>query len=155
VYLLDTDTISNAWTKGRNYPRLRSRIVAELPRVYLSTVSIAEYLRYLQAGIRREWDAPDAVGYQALHTFLQDLRDYNILPFTPEDQERYLTIPRKLRSKRPRDCRIAASAMTRGFYVVTYNTAHFQEIGTRTETWAEADLEDAPEWYRPDEEAPW
>lgn len=157
MYLLDTACISNAWTKNRNYPRLRARIVEELPRVYLSVVSISEYLRLLQQNIRRQWNASDsASGYQALFTFLTDLHDYNLLPFTAADEQCYLTIPADLRRSHPRDCRIAASAMTRGFQVVTYNVQHFERTGVQVVTWAESNPEDAvPDWYRPEEESLW
>jgi predicted nucleic acid-binding protein len=157
VYLLDTDSISNAWTKNRNYPRLRAKIVEELPHLYLSIISVSEFLRLLQQNVRRQWNADESTkGYQDLYTFLTDLRNYNLLPFTHADEQRYRAFPAELRRSHPRDCRIAASAMTRGFQVVTYNVQDFRRIGAEVTTWAEADdAEELPDWYRPEEESPW
>ena len=130
MYVLDTDTFSNLIIRSRNYPALRNRFLQQPSHtLFISIILVDEMLKAILPLIQREWNTPKIVGrYADLQDFLAELQQIQILPFDDAAYQKFIRIPNALRHPHPRDCRLAAIALSRGFTVVTRNTRHFAGI---------------------------
>ncbi len=147
MYVLDTDTFSNLIIRSRNYPALRKRFLAQPPEsLYISVILVDEMLKALLPLIQREWNTPKIVRrYAELQDFLAELQQIQILPFDEDAYQEFIRIPNALRHPHPRDCRLAAIALARGFTVVTRNTRHFANIpGLLCEDWTTEQPDSGP-----------
>ena len=139
MYILDTDTLSNFLDKRRQYDGLRARIRQTPPRdLWISVISVEEMLRGVLDLIRQAQTArrPTAGAYSLLASLFDDLRSFQILPFTNDDEALYTSMPAAVKRSGSNDCRIAASAISRGFIVITGNTTHFNRIpAVQHENW--------------------
>lgn len=138
MFLLDTDTVSNLLDHRRRSPSLEQRILAE-PRdnLWVSVITVEESARGWLAMIHRARNTP-AISqyYQLLESQLRDLLRFPIAQYDDAARQVFLAMPSAVRQRQPQDCRIAAIALSRGFTVVTRNTAHFARIpGVRAEDW--------------------
>lgn len=142
MYVLDTDTLSNALASSRNYPQLARRILQTDSRLlFVSVISVEEYLRLVLANIQRDRNTT-RVGerYAELLRFLEQLRAFTLLPFDIQAQTVFTNLPAAIRQHHPNDCRIAAIAIARGYAVITRNTRHFAQIpGVTFEDWTQED----------------
>lgn len=127
MYLLDTNIISTFLDRRRNSPVLTGRILSQPPEnLFVSIITVAEMMRGELGAINRLRHKPNVVqvyaAFEALHRF-------QILAYTSEVEQidRSMTLEQKRVSTQ--DCRIAATAIARGFTVITANTKDFQRIG--------------------------
>ena len=142
AYVLDTDSLSNFLDNSRNYPHLVRRILqTDKPLLFVSVVCVEEYLRFVLAGIQKERATDRVVDrYLSLQRFIERINAFQILPFDADALQTFIAIPGAVRQHHPNDCRIAASAMSRGYTVITRNTRHFAKIpGVNYEDWTLAE----------------
>jgi predicted nucleic acid-binding protein len=139
VYILDTGIINILF---HDNPVSQKTIKAKLATVddrdiWVSVVTIYEILvEGIAPAIHQRINDPKAVlAFDALIKFLNDVSEYQVLPYTDEDNEYFKNIPAKIKRKGPLDCKIAASAVTNNFVVITRNTSDFQGTGARCEDW--------------------
>jgi predicted nucleic acid-binding protein len=67
---------------------------------------------------------------ETLSYLINKLSSYQILPYTEEDEQRFISIPPAAKREGPMDCRIAASALTReDAIVVTEDEDAFELAG--------------------------
>lgn len=138
MYLLDTDTLSNALGSNRSYDKLRRRMVAEPPEsIFISVITLEEQLRGALSQIHKERNSPRLPRqYALLEELFRDLHRFNLLPYDQAAAEVFQQIPTNLRQHHSQDCRIAAIALSRGMIVVTRNQRHFEKIpGIQLEDW--------------------
>lgn len=69
--------------------------------------------------------------FDAIIALLDEIAKWQILPFTAKDYENFKDIYSVVK-KAPMDCRIAGTAKTRGWIVVTHNNSDFDVIQKRT-----------------------
>ena len=138
MYVLDTDTLSNALASSRNYPQLARRILQTDSRLlFVSVISVEEYLRLVLANIQRDRNTARVVErYSTLLLFLEQIRVFTLLPFDAQAQTAFANVPSAIRQHHPNDCRIAAIAIARGYTVITRNTRDFAQIpGVTFDDW--------------------
>ena len=80
-------------------------------------------------------DPKVVLSFNSLIKFLNDLADYQILPYTDEDESYFQEIPAKIKRKGSNDCRIASSAVNSGFTVITKNLDDFEGTGAPCQDW--------------------
>lgn len=145
--MLDTDIFSNFILAERNYPALRRKILqTAADQICISVVMVEELLKLLLNNIQRNWDKPDIVSRNAdFQDFLNQVSQLQCLPFDEAAYQQFLKIPHASRKRHPRDCRLAAIALSRGCIVVTRNTRHFENIpDVVCEDWMIVVLHDEP-----------
>ena len=139
MYLIDTDTISLFLRRPQQHPQLNSRLLATPPaELWVSIVTAEELLQGAFGAIRRsEQDRLSMVAsYAGLEITLRDLLQLQILPVDSAAEGVFNRFPPPVRRIGTRDCRVAASAISRGFVVVTRNARHFGQIpGVTHEDW--------------------
>lgn len=137
MYILDTNVLRVIFGNRGTQPLLESRIKqTPYEQLYISIVSVEEVLRgtlELFRRYEREQKLPQAFTF--VENLLLDLSDYQILPFDNPANERYRGMPAEAKRRGKGDCRIAASALVRGYKVITRNEADFRAIGVACENW--------------------
>ncbi len=140
MFHLDTDTLSNFLDKRRAYDRLRQRIALKPSNeICISVVTLEEMLRGTLDLIRQAQSTRKSTAgpFTLLAHLFQDLRVIRIIPFTEQDEDIFNAMPPSAKRAGANDCRIAASAISRGLTVITGNLAHFQKIaGVKFEDWS-------------------
>ncbi|MDQ2687808.1 MAG: PIN domain-containing protein [Armatimonadota bacterium] len=127
MYLLDNDSASLAFNGNR---RVRTRIeqTADVD-VWLSSIAAEEALRGALAVINWNRDKP---GLPNANDFLTRLLrfqgGFQIHPFDERAAVVYVSLTAKIKRVGSQDCRIAASAISRGWIVVTANQKDFSRI---------------------------
>lgn len=128
MFLLDTDVLSSL-RKRQRHPRTVQWIASQMGSdLFLSAVTIGE----IERGIERERGNQPQFA-MALETWLnQILGSYGnrILPFDVPAARRWGQLSAALGNAAP-DLMIAATALERGFCVVTHNDRHFRPTGVR------------------------
>lgn len=141
MYVIDTDTIGNALHRSTEYPHLVRKISeANQRELWISVVTAEELVAWGYNAVRnaRNQTYPRIVNaYKLLHDRLQDLKELQILPFDEPAFRQFEAIPAEVkRAISTNDSRIAATALSRGFRVVTHNTQHFRLVpGLVVEDW--------------------
>jgi predicted nucleic acid-binding protein len=139
VYVLDNDIYTLYFTCESTQPILERRILSTPPeQIWISIVTAEESIRGAFKLIKdNQNSARVTLGYRFLSKTLFALRQYQILPFDEDAYAAFQTIPIEIRrSIKTRDSRIAASALSRGYTVVTRNVQHFQQVsGLVCEDW--------------------
>lgn len=136
MYLLDSDTLSNALLTRRNYPALRERIRRDEGSIAISIVSVAEFLRHLlREADRARTEAARTEAYKALADFLAFLQHIPTLRYDAAAAEQIARLDASDCRKKPRDCRIAAIALANECTVVTANARDFNLFGVPNEDW--------------------
>lgn len=133
-YLLDTGSASLAFN-GNVYIRRR---IQQTPDLWSSSIAAEETSRGALSLIQKDRDKP---GMPAAHDFLiriiADISSYQIHPYNAEAALIFASLPASVKRVDSQDCRIAASAIAAGWFVVTANHRHFSQIpGVQFEDWS-------------------
>ena len=133
-YLLDTDSASLAF-QGNEY--VRSRIL-QASGVWLSSTAAEERVRGALNLIQKNRNKPSLPAAQdLLIRLLVDITDYRIHPYNEQAAHVCASFSAKVKRVGSQDCRIAASAITAGWIVVTANRKDFAQIpGVQFEDWS-------------------
>jgi predicted nucleic acid-binding protein len=141
VYILDTCILNillhDSPAKQKN---LKAKLATVDDRdVWVSVVTVHEILiegiaKAIKTRINKN-DPKIVLAFNALTKFLDDLSDYQILPYTEKDDAYFKKLPAKVKRKGSMDCRIAASAVNNEFTVITENTDHFEDTGAKFQDW--------------------
>lgn len=139
MYLLDNDVFSLYFTRESPQPILERRIL-ETPNEHLwvSIVTAEESIRGAFKLIKDCQQTPRVtLGYQFLSKILYAFNQYQILSFDEAAYAAFQSIPIEIRRAiKTRDSRIAASALSRDYAVVTRNVQHFEQVpGLRVQDW--------------------
>jgi tRNA(fMet)-specific endonuclease VapC len=130
VYLFDTDTTSNFLDDRRQNPHLRQKVLGQpAENLCISIVTVDELLRgmlALVADARSKTPLPQR--YALLHKLFAALAKFNVAPYDDAAHAVFERIPVRVRQRHPKDCRIAAIALSRGMVIVTSNQSDFQQI---------------------------
>ena len=138
MYLLDTSVVSNFLDERRYYPQLTARILNQPPeKIFISIITVEEILQGALASIQKSKRKPSVtIAYQYFDDLFSALHRFQILPYTNEAENIYQSLPAKVKRIGTQDCRIAASAKTNNFTVITVNINDFVSIGlTNVEDW--------------------
>lgn len=141
MYILDTCILNILFHDSpSNQKNLKGKLATVDDRdIWVSVVSVQELLiEGIAPEIKKRVSKNDpkiTLAYNALIKFLRDLSDFQILPYTDADEAYFKKIPASIKRNGPRDCRIASSAVTNGFTVVTQNTDDFESAGANCEDW--------------------
>ena len=133
MFVLDNDTASLLF-RGRNSGLNRRALAVPPPQLWLPAVVVEEQFRgrlgvLAKLNPARPKESPlIPIAYRDLVLTQEILRQFQILPYTQADEDLYQRWPAEVKRVGTRDCRIAASAINRGFTVVTANRRHFQQI---------------------------
>ena len=140
MYLLDTSVVSNFLDERRYYPQLTTRILSQPPeQIFISIITVEEILQGALAAIQKAKRKPSVTkAYQYFEDLFSALHRFQILPYTPEAEAIYQSLPAKIKRIGTQDCRIAAISKVNNFTVITVNVNDFVNIGI-------ADVED---WTR-------
>ena len=130
MYLLDTSVVSNFLDERRYYPQLTTRILNQPPE---------QILQGALASVQKAKRKPSVTkAYQYFEDLFSALNRFQILPYTPEAEAIYQSLPAKIKRIGTQDCRIAAIARANGFTIVTVNVNDFVSI----------DLANVEDWTR-------
>lgn len=146
MYVLDTDTIGNALHRSAQYPDLVSRINNANPSdLWISVVTAEELVAWGFDRVRNSHNQkyPRIVkAYKILSDRLNDLKPLQILPFDEAAYQEFCSIPPEVQTViGTNDRRIAATALSRDFTVITHNVQHFSLVPRlRWEDWTPAPL---------------
>lgn len=141
MYILDTCILNILF---HDSPAQQKNLKAKLATVddrdiWVSVVTVQELLiDGIAPAIKNRISKNDpkvVLAFNSLLTFLNDLSEYQILPYTDNDDAYFQKIPAKVKRKGSMDCRIAASAVNNGFTVITQNTRDFEGTGGHCEDW--------------------
>ena len=141
VYALDNDAYSQ-FLQG--HERITSRILS-VPRdaIRLPAIVVEEQVRgrlAVLAGLNSSRAADRNRIPQAYELLLKTILTCNLFPllsYTPEAETLWQSWPSAIKRLGTRDCRIAASAITKGLTVVTCNLRHFTPIpNIKVEDWS-------------------
>jgi tRNA(fMet)-specific endonuclease VapC len=132
VYLLDTNIISTFLDRKRNSLNLTKRILREPPpNLFISLITIEEIMRGALGEVNRLRKSSSVVqAYQDLGNLFEALHCFQVLPYTEAADQIYRAMTNEQKRVGTQDCRIAATAMSMGYIVVTANVSDFQKIGT-------------------------
>jgi predicted nucleic acid-binding protein len=141
VYILDTNVISNLLRY--RYETDLGRKVSSVPAadLWVSVVTVEELLEGRLVAIRRANSEKKYENLPALYSYLtdiiEDIRKFQILPFDEDALKVFQSIPTKIRQRAgTQDCRIAATAISKDFTVVTVNVSDFHLIpNLKVEDW--------------------
>lgn len=138
MFLIDTDTLSAALA-GTN-PILTRRILETLPsKLFVSIVTIEENLRGRLDYVRKCEQAKNQKGlsesYDLLQRTIEQVTQFQVAPVDEAALAIYQTYPASVLRVGKQDCKIAATAASRGWIVITRNARHFDRIGVAHEDW--------------------
>ncbi len=134
-YLLDSDSASLALNGNE---RVRGRIQAQAPDVWLSVIAAEEMTRGMLGLINKNRDkASLTADYNFLTRLLNYFCEYRIHPYDNQAALVYASFSAQVKRVGPQDCRIAASAIAAEWIVVTANRKDFSRIpGVQFEDWS-------------------
>jgi tRNA(fMet)-specific endonuclease VapC len=137
MFLVETSTVS---LHQREDPRVSERIAAtDLELLFTSIVTVEEQFRGRLAVIAGSHNNPRRLvrGYNELEQTRLYFLPWQVLPFTEEEYQTTLRLRRDGVRIGTLDLRIAATALRRGFIVVTHNVADFARVpGLVVEDWS-------------------
>lgn len=84
---------------------------------------------------RKERTSKVTQHYEFLRNLISDLNKFQILPYDNHAEAIYQTMSPAIKRIGTKDCRIAASAISRNFTVITRNVDDFRRIGAKCEDW--------------------
>ncbi len=139
MFLLDTDHLGIVQRRSApEHPTLTRRMRQHsLEGYFVSIVSFHEQVNGWNVYIRRARGVEGLVrGYGMFEGILADFARLNVVPFTAAAAERALELRRSGLRVGTMDLRIGATALVRGFTVLTRNTIDFERIpGLSVEDW--------------------
>ena len=140
MYLLDTSVVSNFLDERRYYPQLTTRILNQPPeQIFISIITVEEILQGTLASVQKAKRKPSVTkAYQYFEDLFSALNRFQILPYTPEAEAIYQSLPAKVKRIGTQDCRIAAIACANEFTIITVNVNDFVSI----------DLANVEDWTR-------
>jgi len=131
MYLLDTSIVSNYLDKGRNFPLLTNQLISTPPElIFISIITVEEIIQGALATIqkmRQKLAVKDA--YKYFEKLFEALHSFQILSYTNDAELIYQSLPSRVKRIGTQDCRIAATACSKGYIVVTANVVDFEKIG--------------------------
>jgi len=142
VYALDSDTLTLFFQGNATVVRR----VLDTPKadLWIPAMAVEERLRGRLATLSslnpsRAADSRKLpAAYALLLETMQALHGFQHLAYTPEAEALFQSWPAAVKRIGTRDCRIAATAITHGFTVITCNLAHFQTIpNVNLEDWSQ------------------
>lgn len=135
MYILDTNTIKAILRNPTPY--LQRRITStRYELLYISVVVAHEMIRGVLEGLSKNERTPLVTRhYDFLRNVIGDVSRFQILPYDDEAERIFQAFPPAVKRIGTKDCRIAASALSRNFTVITRNTDDFQQTGARCENW--------------------
>lgn len=127
IVILDTDHFS---LFQRRDPRVGQRVAMIAPEnLFITIISAEEQIRGRLNVIRRASSAENAVlAYQRLNQLLTDLKNINILDFTPDAGRIYEALVQQKIRIGTRDLRIAAIVISVQGILITRNRRDFEKI---------------------------
>ncbi len=136
MYLLDTNVVTQAFAG-------HERVLARLRRapagdVWLSSVAAEESLQGALSLINWSRDKPTSPdAHDFLTRLLSALCEYQVCPYDDDAAHIFASFPAQVKRIGTQDCRIAASAISRGWVVITANRKDFSKIpGVQSEDWS-------------------
>lgn len=131
MYILDTSIVSTFLDRRRNNPYLRGRVLSQpAERLFISVITIEEIMRGELAAIHRIRQKPNVVAlYREFEDLFAALHRFQVLSYTNETEQIYRSMTAVQQRVGTQDCRIAATAISLGFVIVTANTTDFHKIG--------------------------
>jgi len=139
VYLLDNDIFSLYLTHESPQPILeRKTLLTDDSLIWISVVSAEESIRGALALVKKhQTTARVTESYRFLGKILIAISHYQILTFDSAAYAAFQSIPLPVRRAiGTRDSRIAASAISRDFTVITRNLRDFEKVpGLACEDW--------------------
>ena len=128
MYSLDSDTVNGIL---RGHPNIISRVRAEDPNDFLVCTIVVEELvgkQISRINTLRSQKQPYGRESEFLAKLIKTLSVFQILTYTDEAEQLYLSWTAKQKRVGPNDCRIAASAITADLVIVTCNQKDFSTI---------------------------
>jgi predicted nucleic acid-binding protein len=140
VYILDTCILNVLFHDNDPAQQtvLRDRLATVDDKdIWISVVTVYELLLVgVVPEISRRLNTPQVVlGFRALIQLLDDISDYQVLAYTDQDDAYFRGIPANVKRQGPLDCRIASSAVSNNYVVVTNNVNDFEGTGAQCEDW--------------------
>ncbi|RUT09905.1 hypothetical protein DSM106972_004000 [Dulcicalothrix desertica PCC 7102] len=131
MYILDTIIVSNYLDKRRNFPLIGKKIRSKPPEsIFVSIITVEEIIQGLLAIIQKSRQKSSVINaYQEFEELFEALHRFQILPYTSEAEQIYQSLSPKVKRVGTQDCRIAATACSKGYIVVTANVGDFERIG--------------------------
>ena len=135
MYILDTNTVKVILRNPTPYLQRRvTSIRYEL--LYISVVVAHEMI----IGVLRRLSENERTRqvtrhYEFLRNVIGDINRFQILPYDDEAERIFQAFPPAVKRIGTRDCRIAASALSHNFIVITRNSDDFELTGARHENW--------------------
>jgi predicted nucleic acid-binding protein len=125
VYILDSDILRLYLRHQNQQPRLVQAINSTpWDQIYSSVITVEEGIE----GARKFIKSDRLRYYEILARIVPDLASFQILPVTTGAMAIYRQMPERLKQHHRNDWMIAASAIDRGFAVVTRNTRDYEDI---------------------------
>ena len=129
MYVLDSDSVTLFLHHKRQQPRL-VRCVLNVPaeQMWVSIITVKEAIGGAMALVdNSKRTASSEQDCAFLRSIMRDLSDFQILPYDEAAKQIFnaMTAEKRVGGN---DCKIAASAMSRGFTVVTRNVKDFGQI---------------------------
>jgi predicted nucleic acid-binding protein len=133
LYILDTDILNKVLHPSSDRERVLAKIHAiGDEKVWFSIVTVHEKLfNGLLPALNTSLGKKNEVRcWQDAHAYMSKFSASQILEFTQADYDRFKMVYTAV-GKAPLDCRIAASALTRGWTVASFNSTDFNLIKSR------------------------
>jgi tRNA(fMet)-specific endonuclease VapC len=140
VYLLDTNIVSNYLDKRRSFIQLTNQILATPPElIFISIITVEEIIQGALAAIQKLRQKSTVTNaYKYFEELFEALHCFQILPYTDEAEQIYQSLSAKVKRIGTQDCRIAATACSREYILITANVADFERIGiVQIEDWTQ------------------
>ena len=135
MYILDSDTLRAILRHPTPYlhRRVTSTPIGDL---YISVIVAHEMLTGVLAELsRNERTRHVTRHYDFLRELFSDLCRFQILPYDDDAERIFQAFPPVVKRIGTKDCRIAASALSHRYTVITRNSEHFEQTGARHENW--------------------
>ena len=131
MYILDT-IVSDYLDKRRgNFPLIENQILSKPPElIFVSIITVEEIIQGALNIIQKSKQKSSVVnGYRYFEELFEALHRFQILPYTSEAEQIFQSLSPKVKRVGTQDCRIAATARSKGYIVVTANVSDFERIG--------------------------
>ena len=138
MYALDSDSLTLFLHHRKQQPELTRRVLRiSAHQIWISIITVKEAIGGVLALIDNpKRSAMAAQDCDFLRRLMRDLTDFQILPYDEAAGRIFAGMTAAEKRVGGNDCKIAASAMSRNFTVVTRNMKDFAQIhGVRCEDW--------------------
>ena len=137
MYILDTNTVEAILRNPTPY--LQRRITStRYELLYISVIVAHEMIRGVLVELsKNERSRHVSRHYEFLRNVIGDISRFQILLYDDEAERIFQAFPPAVKRIGIKDCRIAASALSRNFTVITRNGDDFEQTGARYENWVD------------------